>query len=219
MNTFDIIGPIMIGPSSSHTAGVVRIGLFCKSILNIIPKNVSITWYGSFAKTYVGHGSDKAIIAGLLGLNTDDENIIDSFEIAKSKGMKFSFEASNEETLHPNTVKVVADNDKGNLQEIWATSVGGGRINVVKIDDTEVLLDGKYDTLFTNHVDQKGVIKDVASLLYDYHINVATMKVHRSEKSGNATMTIETDSELTNEVLDSIKKIESIRKAVIIPKF
>lgn len=218
MNIFDIIGPIMIGPSSSHTAGVVRIGLMCKSILNTIPKKVTITWYGSFAKTYVGHGSDKAIIAGLLGFQTDDKNIIDSIDIAKKEGMEFIFETSKVFQSHPNTVKICALNDKGQMQEIVASSVGGGAIIVQKINNLDVLIDGTYDTLFINHIDEKGVVKNVTDILYNFNVNIGAMKVYRSEKSGNAIMVIESDSMLSADIINTIEQAEHVKKAVIIPK-
>lgn len=218
MNIFDIIGPIMIGPSSSHTAGIVRIGLMCKSILNTVPKKVTITWYGSLATTYVGHGSDKAIIAGLLGFQTDDKNIIDSLDIAKKEGMDFCFETSKIVQGHPNTVKVSALNDKGQMQEIIASSVGGGAIIVQKIDNLDVLIDGTYDTLFINHIDEKGVVKNVTDILYKYQVNIGAMKVYRSEKSGNAIMVIESDHVLTEEITKAIEQADHVKKAIIIPK-
>lgn len=218
MNMFDIIGPIMIGPSSSHTAGVVRIGLLSKSILGITPKDVTITWYGSFSKTYIGHGSDKAIIAGLLGLDTFDERIRDSFSLAKEQNMTFNFVSSTEDYPHPNTVKITAKDDLGNVKNIVAKSVGGGAIEIVQIDDLSVSIDGSYDTLITTHIDKSGVIKNVANILYENKINIATMKVHRSEKNGNAMMIIESDNDLDNNVLLEVKQLPNIKHSVIVKK-
>ncbi len=218
MNITDIIGPIMIGPSSSHTAGVVKIGLLANRILNCVPKKVTIVWYGSFAKTYVGHGSDKAIIAGLLGMNTSDEGIRNSLEIAKERGMEFEFKICNDEGYHPNTLRIIGTNDQNEVRELMAASLGGGSAMIQKIDDIEVVIDGSYDTIFIRHRDEKGVVKNVTDALYEYQINIATMRVTRSEKSGDAIMLIEIDDELPNEGLEKISKIKSIKKAVVVKK-
>ncbi len=218
MNILDIIGPIMIGPSSSHTAGVVKIGLLANRILNCTPKEFTIVWYGSFAKTYIGHGSDKAIVAGLLGMNTYDENIKNSLEIAKEKGIIFNFETSNEEGYHPNTLKIIANNEVGEKRELLAASLGGGSAIIKKIDDMEVSIDGTYDTIFIRHKDQKGVVKMVTDVLYEYNINIATMKVTRSNKSGDAIMLIDIDDYFSEEGLKKISKVDNIKKATIIKK-
>ncbi len=218
MNITNIIGPIMIGPSSSHTAGVVKIGLLANRILNCVPKKVTIVWYGSFAKTYIGHGSDKAIIAGLLGMNTSDEGIRKSLETAKELGMEFEFKTSNDEGYHPNTLKIIGLNDQNEQRELMAASVGGGSAMIQRIDDIEVIIDGSYDTIFIRHHDEKGVVKNVANALYDFEINIATMRVTRSEKSGDAIMLIEIDDKLSDEGLDKISKVQGVKKATIIKK-
>ncbi len=218
MNITDIIGPIMIGPSSSHTAGVVKIGLLANKILNGVPKKVQIIWYGSFAKTYVGHGSDKAIIAGLLGMNTDDERIRNSLEIAESQGIKFEFLTSNEDGYHPNTLKIISTSEDGIERRILAASLGGGSALIQKIDDIDVIIDGNFDTIFIRHHDEKGVVKQVIDILYSYKINIATMRVTRSEKSGDAIMLIEIDDALLEDGLEKIEAISSIKKANIIKK-
>ncbi len=218
MNITNIIGPIMIGPSSSHTAGVVKIGLLANKILNCVPKKVTIVWYGSFAKTYIGHGSDKAIIAGLLGMNTSDEGIRNSLEIAKEKGMEFEFKTSSDEGYHPNTLKIIGLNDQNEMRELMAASLGGGSAMIQKIDDIDVVIDGSYDTIFIRHRDARGVVKNVTDALYEYQINIATMRVTRSEKSGDAIMLIEIDDELSDEGLAKISTVENIKKATIIKK-
>lgn len=218
MDIKDIIGPIMIGPSSSHTAGVVRIGLLANRILNCSPSYVTIVWYGSFSKTYVGHGSDKAIIAGLLGMSTYDENIRNSLTIAKEKGMKYQFLTSNDEMPHPNTLKIIAKNDTGEERTLLASSLGGGSAAITKIDDIDVMIQGNYDTVFVRHKDERGVIKDVTNVLYENNINVATLKVNRSERSGNAIMLIEIDDELHENGLNQLQKINNLNKVTIIKK-
>ncbi len=218
MNISDIIGPIMIGPSSSHTAGVVKIGLLVNRILDYSPKNVTVVWYGSFAKTYVGHGSDKAIIAGLLGMNTFDERIRNSLEIAQEEGLKFSFQTASNDGFHPNTLKIISYNDNGDKKEILASSLGGGAAVIKKIDDIDVYIDGSYDTIFIKHKDEKGVIKEVTDILYKYHINIATMRVLRSEKSGKAIMLIEIDDKIGQDGLCELEKVKNIDSASVIKK-
>lgn len=218
MNIHDIVGPIMIGPSSSHTAGVVKIGLLANRILNCVPKKVTIIWYGSFAKTYIGHGSDKAIIAGLLGMKTFDENIRNSLAIAKENGMDFEFLTATNESYHPNTLKIISYNEFGEKRELLASSLGGGSAVIKKIDDIDVVIDGSYDTIFVRHKDEKGVVKCVTDVLYDYEINIATMRVTRSAKSGDAIMLIEIDDKLTPDGLDKLNNIPNIKKTIIIEK-
>ncbi len=218
MNISDIIGPIMIGPSSSHTAGVVKIGLLANRIFNCIPTNVTIVWYGSFAKTYVGHGSDKAIIAGLLGMNPCDENIRNSLEIAKDFGLNFSFKTAENDGYHPNTLKIIATISDGSQKEILASSLGGGSAVIKKINDVDVVLDGSYDTIIIQHTDKKGVIKEVSDILYECNINIATMRVIRSEKSGSATMLIEIDDTIQKDSLLKLSSLPNISKASIIKK-
>ncbi len=218
MNIYDIIGPIMIGPSSSHTAGVVRIGLLSNRILNCVPKKVTIVWYGSFAKTYVGHGSDKAIIAGLLGMTTDDENIRNSLELAKEAGMEFEFKTSNEEKSHPNTLKIIGINDLGEERVLMASSLGGGSAVITKIDDIDVVINGSYDTIFVRHKDERGVVKDVTNVLYEHNINIATFTVNRSERSGDAIMLIEIDDELDEAGLEKLRHVKNLKKVSVVKK-
>ncbi len=218
MNISDIIGPIMIGPSSSHTAGVVKIGLLVSRILDYAPKEVTIIWYGSFAKTYVGHGSDKAIIAGLLGMNTYDEKTRDSLDIAKATGLKYTFKTETNEDFHPNTLKIISINEQGDKKEVLASSLGGGSAVIKKIDDIEVMIDGSYDTIFVRHKDEKGVINEITDILCKYNINIATMRVLRSEKSGKAIMLIEIDDILEKDGLAEISNVKNIHSASIIKK-
>ncbi len=196
MNIFDIMGPVMVGPSSSHTAGVVRIGHITQSILGGIPKRVNITFHGSFAKTYKGHGSDKAVIAGLLGYMPHDLRIKDSFALAQDMGMEYSFDVTELEYAHPNTVLIHAETDEGKVVNIQAASIGGGRILVQRINNIEVSYDGQYDTLVIIQRDTPGVISLITNVLMIEHINIAQMRVYRSSKGGDAITTIEADQAL-----------------------
>ncbi len=218
MNIFNIIGPIMIGPSSSHTAGVVRVGLISYNIFGKTPKDIEVIFYGSFAKTYIGHGSDKAIMGGLLGMNTNDENIRHSLSLAKKNGINFKFTTSEDITKHPNTLKIIGKSIKDDIITITGESVGGGNIVIRKINDLAVELDGTYDTILINHVDLPGVVKNVTSVLYENKINIANMKVYRSEKGGNAMMIIESDEKLEETITTKISDIINIKNATIIPK-
>ncbi len=218
MNIFNIIGPIMIGPSSSHTAGVVRIGLISYNIFGHTPSDIEIIFYGSFAKTYVGHGSDKAIIGGLLGMGTSDDTIRDSLKIAKEKGVNFKFKPSDVIKSHPNTVEVIGKSVKGEIIRIVGISIGGGNIVIKKINDLAVELDGNFDTILINHIDKSGVVRNVTTVLYENKINIANMKVYRTEKGGNAMMIIESDERLDENIIKDITTIDNIKNAVIIPK-
>ncbi len=213
MNVFDILGPVMVGPSSSHTAGVVRIGNVANSILGGVPDEALIKFHGSFAKTYAGHGSDKAIIGGLLGFATDDERIKTSMEIAKEQGINFKFETINIPNAHPNTIIVEASiKDKENVN-IRAESVGGGNILIKSINDVSVNFDGQYDAIIINHQDATGAVSLVANVLAVERINIAAMKVYRSKKGGEAIMIIETDSPIKKELENAIEVLPHITKA------
>ncbi|MFV0503100.1 MAG: L-serine ammonia-lyase, iron-sulfur-dependent subunit beta [Lachnospirales bacterium] len=211
MNIFDIVGPIMIGPSSSHTAGVVRIGQICNKIFGKADK-YEIIFYESFAKTYNGHGSDKAIIGGLLNMNPWDDNLPKALEIAKKKNMNYTMSTSTDKSEHPNAVLVKANNTS-----VLGFSVGGGNILIKKINDVNVEIDGKYDTIFINHIDEPGVIHEVTEVLYKYAINIANMKVYRSEKGGNAIMIIEIDGTINPNVTQELNSKCKINKSTIIP--
>ncbi len=218
MNIMEVIGPIMVGPSSSHTAGVVRLGKVCYRIFGHTPKEVEITFYRSFAKTYKGHGSDKAIVAGLLNFETDDERIKNSIEYAKDLGYEFNIKTSDRYTKHPNTVKVVALDKNGLQCEIFGESVGGGDIRIRKIDNIDVELDGTYDTIITRHEDKPGVVTRLTKLLYEADINIATMKVFRANKGDDAIMFIEVDSEPTNALILEMQKLTNVHDIKFIPK-
>ncbi len=218
MNLTDVIGPIMVGPSSSHTAGVVRIGKVAYCILGHTPKEAEIKFYRSFAKTYKGHGSDKAIIGGLLNFEPDDERIRDSIAYAENLGYKFNIVPSDRYTTHPNTVKITAQDINNKKCEIIAESVGGGDIRIRKINHIDVELDGTYDTIITNHIDVPGVVTKITGILFQHNINIATMKVFRDNKGEKAMMLIEIDSKPTNNILEEINELENIYDVTFVPK-
>lgn len=212
MNIFDILGPVMVGPSSSHTAGAVRIGLITRKLLGGTPVRAKIYLHGSFAATGVGHGTDKALIAGLLGMQTDDINIPNSFAIAKSQGMEYSFEPINIREAHPNTALLEVENSNGRALSIQASSVGGGRIVVNKLDNMEISFSGDKPTLIIQSIDQKGCLAGVTRTLSENEINIATMQLHREKRGGYAVMVIEMDQIITDESVDYLKQLSGVVK-------
>ncbi|GFI61047.1 L-serine dehydratase, beta chain [Clostridiales bacterium] len=210
MDVFDIIGPIMIGPSSSHTAGAVRIGMYALNILGTEPLTADIYFSGSFAKTYKGHGTDKAIIAGILGMEADDPGIKYSFETAEHRGLKFHFYTQDIENSHPNTVCVSLKSGAGKTVEIQGASVGGGNILITKINGTEVEITGKFTTLIVLHRNIPGMISDVTSILARYGINIGRFDLKRTTKGGKGVMIIELDSPILEHVNDEIKSMENV---------
>ncbi len=216
MNVFDIIGPIMVGPSSSHTAGAVRIGKIARAVAGGQPVAVTIELYGSFAQTYKGHGTDKAIIAGLLGMAPDDERIKDSLELARELGMAFKFRKSHNKEVHPNTALISAVDYAGKKTIVQGSSVGGGRIVVNRINEINVKFNGEYYTLLVPHNDTPGMIAAVTNLLADQGINIAEMNVYRSQRGGEAMMVIETDQAIKEELVGLIEAVNKVKKAILI---
>ncbi len=212
MNIFDILGPIMVGPSSSHTAGAVRIGLISKTLLGESPKEAHIQLSGSFAATGVGHGTDKALIAGLLGMEPDDKRIPSSFDVAKDENLQFDFENIELKTAHPNTaiLKLIAENNRE--LEIQASSLGGGRIMVNYLDGIEVNFTGESPTLIVHNMDQPGHVAAVTSMLSHKKINIATMQLYRNKRGGYAVMVIETDQEIPPSSLQWLEELEGVLK-------
>lgn len=216
MNILDVVGPIMIGPSSSHTAGVVRIGQITNKILGGIPDKIEIIFYGSFSKTYMGHGSDRAIIGGLLGFDPWNENIKEALSIARDKNIDFTFKTSDTPTEHPNTICINAWK-YNTLTSVTAISVGGGSVVVKNINGLAVEINCERNTILINHMDHKGVIMEVSKLLFNNNINIATMNVFREEKKGKAIMVIEIDEEISSDILSLISKVNFILKSILIP--
>jgi L-serine dehydratase len=212
MNIFDILGPVMVGPSSSHTAGAVRIGYVTRIMLEDKPIKAEIGLCGSFAATGKGHGTDTAIIAGLLGMEPSDMKVPKSFEIAKENGLDFSFKNITVRDAHPNTAIINVEGEKGRKIKIQASSIGGGRIMVNCIDDIEVNFTGESNTLIVHNHDVPGNVSRITSLLAANNINIATMQLYRHGKGGFAVMILETDQDIPHEILDTAQKLEGIIK-------
>ncbi len=212
---FDILGPIMIGPSSSHTAGAARLGKIAAIIAGENSfRSVKFYLHGSFAKTYKGHGTDKALVAGVLGLNPWDSRLKDSFKIARERGIEFEFIEKDLGDEHPNTVKFIFIEKNGNNVEVMGSSVGGGNIKITEIDGQKIEFTGNYPTLIIRHKDTPGMISKVSTIIYEAGINIAFLKVYRKDRGYSAVMVFETDSIIPVEINKRIKElgnIESIR--------
>jgi L-serine dehydratase len=217
MNVFDIIGPIMVGPSSSHTAGAVRIGRIARALLNEEPCKVQITFHGSFARTYKGHGTDKAILGGLLGMRPDDRRIKDSLELAKQMGMSYCFKTADLGDVHPNTVLISTMGSSREKLEVLGSSVGGGNVLIRRVNGLEVDFTGANNTLLVFHRDTPGAVAAVTQLLAREGINIAQMKVFRFYRGGNAVMVIETDQSVQYGLTESIKELSFVTFTTIIP--
>lgn len=199
-SVFDIVGPRMTGPSSSHTAGAVRIAYIARRLIGEEISRVHFTLYGSFAETGRGHGTDKALIGGMLGFATDDERIRDAYEYAKEQGMQVEFTFSDEPAEHPNTVKIEATDVNDRVTEVVGRSIGGGNILITEINELAVELSGDYPTLIVRHQDAPGVIAVVSQVLAQLNINIAFMRVFRHGRGRDAYMCIETDTPVTKEM-------------------
>lgn len=212
MNLFDILGPVMVGPSSSHTAGAVRIGRMARRVLGEdTPRAAQIALSGSFAATGRGHGTDRALVAGLLGMQTDDERIPESFEIARAQGMDFAFSRVNLSGEHPNTARLHLTGASGATLTMIASSLGGGRIMVVEMNGLRVSFSGDLPTLIVQNRDQPGHVRDVSGVLAENGVNIATLHLYRDYPGGSAVMIIETDKDVPVESLNKLRSIRGIK--------
>lgn len=212
MNLMDIVGPIMVGPSSSHTAGAARIGNVCRRLLGEKVQNAEIFLHGSFLSTGKGHGTDKALVAGLLGFPVDDMNIPHSFEKAREQNMDFSISGIDLGDVNPNSVKMRLTGVSGKKLEVVAASVGGGRIQVCELDGITVNFSGEYPTLVVYIHDQPGRVTEVTSMLGHKSINIATMQLYRRSRGGMAVMVLECDQEVPEEDVRWLGLLEGVMK-------
>ncbi len=213
-NFFDVVGPIMIGPSSSHTAGAARIAKAASEIAGTGFIKVVFNLHGSFAETYLGHGTDKALVAGVLGYEPDDERIKHSYEIAAENGIEVEFEKIIIPNGHPNTVKLDFHYPDGSVQEIVGISVGGGAYEITEVNGLEVSLDGRHPTIILNYFEQKGVISKISSLLADNDYNISTIKNILSED--NVSLIIELDDPLGEHLLEKINDMDIFKNVTYI---
>jgi L-serine dehydratase len=211
-DVFSIIGPAMIGPSSSHTAGAVRIGRVARQLFGAMPTEALIVFYGSFAATYRGHGTDTAIVGGLLDCDTDDPRIPDALELAEQSGISVTFEQGKGLFPHPNTAKLILkSNDPNHKLTIVGTSIGGGNIEIVEVNGFAVKFTGIYPTLVIRHFDSAGVIADITHVLKTKGVNIGHMSVDRKGRSGDALTVLELDGSIPIDLIGGIKQIPAVQ--------
>ena len=216
MNIFEILGPVMVGPSSSHTAGAVRIGLMTRRLLGQKPVKARIGMYGSFLATGRGHGTDRAVVAGLLGMKPDDIRIPECFELAAADGLSFSFEEANLSGAHPNTVLLEVEGYGVRELSVQASSLVGGRIKVNRLDGIDVNCTCEMPTLIVHNMDQPGHVAEVTSMLSHKSVNIANMSLYRDKRGGRAVMVVETDQPIPEEALRWLEHLEGILKVTYI---
>lgn len=212
---FDIIGPVMVGPSSSHTAGAVRLGLAARSIFGQAPDQVAITLYGSFAHTYKGHGTDLALIAGLMGYPTDSEAIRHAYRLAREAGMEVDIQLSDEITPHPNTARLCLTKGPHKLC-VTGVSAGGGMIDLTEIDGFNVHVSCEEPVILVFHRDRPGLIAQVSQILAQEAVNISQMEVSRKGRGDTALMLIATDAEIPDQALEKIETIEDVDRIIFL---
>ena len=213
---FDVLGPIMIGPSSSHTAGAARLGKIAGTIVNKPIKEVSFLLHGSFKETYKGHGTDRALVAGILGFLPDDPNLKDSISIANEKGIIIRFLPADLGQVHPNTVKFLIKDIDDIEWEVLGSSIGGGLVEILEINGKKVKITGEYPTIITCHDDIPGTVSKISTLFYENKINIAFMSLSRNQKGKDATMTLEVDTNISDEIINEIKSINGVNRVIVI---
>jgi L-serine dehydratase len=216
-SVFDIIGPVMIGPSSSHTAGAVRLGALARAIFGGQPESAEIVLHGSFASTGTGHGTDLALVAGLLGMCPDDPRIADAFAEASGAGMTVAFTSDDLGEVHPNTALLTLRGPDERVMIVQGCSVGGGDVLVTRIGEFDVEVTGELPVLVVAHHDQPGVIAGVTAVLAAEGVNVASMEVSRERRGASALMIIETDNPAGDSSLEELRKVAGVTGVRTVP--
>lgn len=216
ISIFEAIGPLMVGPSSSHTAGAARLGRMAGKLVGQPFSHVDFGLHGSFAKTYQGHGTDLALVAGVLGIYQDDEQLRYAFDIAKERGLTYKFYETEISGAHENTVRMTFHMQDGGTREIIGSSIGGGQIKICSIDGFPLEMSLNMTTLLVLHKDTKGMIYKITRILAANDINIATMKLTRQEKGAMACCVIETDSDITEYVVRELEEITSVHTVKVI---
>ena len=210
LDIFDILGPVMVGPSSSHTAGAVRIGRMARTLLGEQPVKAEIGLHGSFAETGQGHGTDRALVAGLLGMKPDDLEIPRSFELAAERGVDVSFRIVQLREAHPNTAVLTVEGTSGETLTVQAASTGGGRIRVDRLNGVEVSFTGAFNTLVVHHQDVAGELSRITNELAVGGVNIANMSLCRNRRGGDVLTIIETDHKLPADVVQRIGSLYAV---------
>lgn len=217
IGVFDVIGPIMVGPSSSHTAGALRIAAMVNRMANSPIVKVEFTLYGSFAQTYQGHGTDRALLGGILGFDTSDLRVRDSFQLADQAGVAYTFIPDAEtETEHPNTITIRALTRQGQKISVTGESTGGGAIRITRINDIKVSFTGEYYTIVIEQDDAPGVITTITSIISEFGINIAFMRVYRQQKGGRAFAILEADEPIDEAVTAKLLSCVYVKDVSII---
>ena len=217
ISVFDVLGPNMIGPSSSHTAGAAIIAFLVQKMISPPLIKVDFTLYGSFAKTYKGHGTDRALLGGIMGFSADDTRIRDSFRIAEERGLEFSFTPNEEETeVYPNTVDISMENEAGRKMVIRGESLGGGKVRIVRINQVKVEFTGEYSAVIVIHQDKPGVAAHITKCLSDMNINIAFMRLFRKGKGAIAYTIVESDERLPVEIGEKIRENANVHEVMIV---
>ncbi|MBQ8160740.1 MAG: L-serine ammonia-lyase, iron-sulfur-dependent subunit beta [Clostridia bacterium] len=217
-SVFDIVGPVMIGPSSSHTAGAARIGRMGRRLLKEPVREATILLYGSFLMTYHGHGTDRAILAGLMDMGVGDVRIRDSFHYAQEAGIRYTFGEAHLRQAHPNTVVMHLVGESGRQVDMQACSVGGGAIRVEKLNGLPVSFTGQEHTLIIPHLDQPGKIAAVTNCAASFGVNIGSMSVFRDRAGGTAVMIMETDGEPREQMLEWMRALPGVEDVIFIPR-
>ncbi|MDM5198831.1 L-serine ammonia-lyase, iron-sulfur-dependent subunit beta [Fictibacillus enclensis] len=212
-SVFDIIGPVMIGPSSSHTAGAARIGRVARDLFGRKPDYAHISFYGSFAKTYRGHGTDVAIVGGILDFDTFDTRIVDALSLAKEQNIEIKMTEEDAITDHPNTARIVLGDEHGKI-ELVGISIGGGKIEITELNGFDLQLSGEHPALLIVHNDRYGAIAGVANVLAKHQINIGHMRVSRKEKGQEALMIIEVDQNVHQVLVEEIEALPIVQQVV-----
>lgn len=217
LSAFDVIGPAMIGPSSSHTAGAAVLARLARKMLPGTLASVHFTLYGSFAKTYAGHGTDRALLGGMLGFAPDDERIRDSFRLAEEQGVAFSFSVDTDASdLHPNTAEIRMINAEGHEMTVRGESLGGGRVRISRINLVDVDFTGEYATLIVIHRDRPGLVAHIASCLSRADVNIAFMRLYREARGSTAYSVVESDGHLPETVTEALYENENVFDVMIL---
>ena len=217
LSIFDVIGPNMIGPSSSHTAGAVSIALLARKMFPEPIQKVTFTLFGSFAKTYSGHGTDRALLGGILGFSTDNEKIRDAFTHAKEMNIEYTFIIDDQTpTNHPNTADIDIVGINGHTLSVRGESIGGGKMKIVRIDNIDVEFTGEYSTLIVHQQDKPGVVAHITQALSEYDVNIAFMRLFRENKGENAYTVVESDHPIPEAVLEQIRTNPNVDDLMLI---
>ena len=217
ISVFDVIGPNMIGPSSSHTAGACAIAYLAQKMKSGVLQEVEFTLYGSFAKTCRGHGTDRALLGGIMGFATDDVRIRDSFEIAEERGITFRFIPDEKETdIHPNTVDIRMVNDSGAVMTVRGESLGGGKVKIVRINQVQVDFTGEYNAVIIIQKDRPGVAAHITRILSDRNVNIAFMRLFRESRGEKAYTIVESDNRLPEDITEKLLENPNVQDVMLI---